>query len=229
MMMHYGAERLSIRRFVAKIGLDNGASLALFKGWRRGPRLVARRRRPPRSGLGFAEKLRCDHFREATLELSADALTALKPLWIALAPEYRESGAQASALVLVSSGPPAFEERHVPLPTEGCVVEIVAATVCASDIHSADGRRAPCRDFDGHGCTLGHEGTGTLLTVPEGRPDLAPGDVVVWGVAASCGSTDPLVCLACAKGVEQKCTSLYKYGHEPCVLLPAARRPATCG
>lgn len=52
LMMSYAFYELGVKTFRAKIGFDNSASLALFRG------------------LGYAEVSRSDMFREATMELS---------------------------------------------------------------------------------------------------------------------------------------------------------------
>ncbi len=54
-------ERLSVRRYEAKIGLDNAASLRLFER------------------LGFVEVSRSDAFGEATLALDAAGVTWNEP------------------------------------------------------------------------------------------------------------------------------------------------------
>ncbi|XP_034050448.1 N-acetyltransferase 9 [Thalassophryne amazonica] len=58
MMMCYGVTRLGIRRFQAKIGLDNHASIALFKK------------------LNFQEVSVCKVFKEVTLEVTVDSVWA---------------------------------------------------------------------------------------------------------------------------------------------------------
>ncbi|XP_037547097.1 N-acetyltransferase 9 [Nematolebias whitei] len=54
MMMSYGVAKLGIKKFQAKIGLDNQVSVAMFKK------------------LRFNEVSVCDVFREVTLELTVD-------------------------------------------------------------------------------------------------------------------------------------------------------------
>lgn len=119
----------------------------------------------------------------------------------------------------------------VELPVGGALVEIEAATVCGSDLHTALGHRpgpAPS--------VLGHEQVGRVVAVDGVAPPrtvdgevVRVGDRVVWSVAASCGSCD-----RCTSGWPQKCRTLRKYGHEAitpdwtlnggfgthCVLLP---------
>jgi putative phosphonate catabolism associated alcohol dehydrogenase len=129
--------------------------------------------------------------------------------------------------------PVTVESLDVPvsLPGGGVLVEIEAATVCGSDLHTALGHRpGPSPSV------LGHEQVGRVVQVDETAPPTtvagAPvrvGDRVVWSVAASCGSCD-----RCSSGLPQKCRTLRKYGHEAvtpewtlnggfgthCVLLP---------
>ena len=64
-MMRFGVEALGITKFVAKIGLSNSPSLALFEG-----------------RLGFVRVSECDYFGEATLELRVEEQrAALEALW----------------------------------------------------------------------------------------------------------------------------------------------------
>jgi putative phosphonate catabolism associated alcohol dehydrogenase len=107
-----------------------------------------------------------------------------------------------------------LELRRYPLPhlAEGEVlVRITCCTLCGSDIHTYEGRRAaPCPTV------LGHEILGRVAGLPArsavfdraGTP-LAIGDRITWSVAASCGS-----CFFCRDGLPQKCQRLFKYGHE---------------
>uniref|UniRef100_A0A1A7WYU8 Alpha/beta-tubulin-N-acetyltransferase 9 n=1 Tax=Iconisemion striatum TaxID=60296 RepID=A0A1A7WYU8_9TELE len=55
MMMHYGISKLGVKRFEAKIGLDNQVSIAMFKK------------------LHFQQVSVCNVFKEVTLELTVDA------------------------------------------------------------------------------------------------------------------------------------------------------------
>ncbi|RKP22641.1 GNAT domain-containing protein, partial [Syncephalis pseudoplumigaleata] len=66
LMMHYGYTELGLRSFVAKIGMDNAASLQLFK-----------------DKLGFVQVSVSQVFREVTLKLSVgDAVAAsLDQVW----------------------------------------------------------------------------------------------------------------------------------------------------
>jgi len=91
------------------------------------------------------------------------------------------------------------------------LVEVTCTTLCGSDLHSYEGRReTPCPTI------LGHEILGRVSELRPGDPpldlhgsELAVGDRVTWGVAASCGT-----CFYCEHGLPQKCEHLFKYGHE---------------
>ena len=120
----------------------------------------------------------------------------------------------ASAIVFRGAGLP-FDRVTFPIPrpqgTE-VLVEVIACTLCGSDLHSIHGRRAvPVPSI------LGHEILGRVVALgPEasqvdaaGQP-LGPGDRVTWAIVASCG-----VCRACRLGLPQKCERGFKYGHEP--------------
>lgn len=118
------------------------------------------------------------------------------------------------ATALVWLGGPDFELRSVPIPELGAgdlVVEVDLATVCGSDLHTVSGRRS-----GPHPGVLGHEAVGRVQRLGVGgRADqrgdrLLPGDRIVWGVTASCGSCD-----RCRAGRSAKCRQLRKVGHEP--------------
>ncbi|MFE9256889.1 Zn-dependent alcohol dehydrogenase [Streptomyces sp. NPDC006879] len=74
-------------------------------------------------------------------------------------------------------------EIELPAPGPGQVrVRLAAAGVCHSDLSLADGTmRVPVP------AVLGHEGSGTVVSVGEGVTHLAPGDAVVLNWAPSCG------------------------------------------
>ncbi len=92
------------------------------------------------------------------------------------------------------------------------LVEVLACTLCGSDLHSLQGRRAvPVPTI------LGHEVLGRIAdfgpSAPRvdasGRP-LSVGDRVTWAIVASCGE-----CFYCRRLLPQKCERQTKYGHEP--------------
>ncbi|MDR3636344.1 MAG: alcohol dehydrogenase catalytic domain-containing protein, partial [Isosphaeraceae bacterium] len=123
----------------------------------------------------------------------------------------------ASAAVFRGAGLP-FEHVKRPLPrpvgTE-VLVEVVACTLCSSDLHSIHGRRSvPVPSI------LGHEILGRVVAFgPDAaRLDAADqplglGDRVTWAIVASCGD-----CFYCGRDLPQKCERGLKYGHE--VLRP---------
>ena len=118
------------------------------------------------------------------------------------------------AVVFQGAGQP-LELREIAIPAlrDGeILVEMLACTLCGSDLHSLDGRRSvPLPTI------LGHETLGTIAEfAPEAeRIDAAGlpldiGDRVTWGVVANCGE-----CFYCRRQLPQKCERQTKYGHEP--------------
>jgi putative phosphonate catabolism associated alcohol dehydrogenase len=118
------------------------------------------------------------------------------------------------AAVFHGAGRP-LELREFPLPvperTE-VLVEVVACTLCGSDLHSLHGRRTvPVPTV------LGHEVLGKIVAfgATAARQDAAGlpievGDRVTWAIVASCGE-----CFYCRRDLAQKCERQTKYGHEP--------------
>jgi putative phosphonate catabolism associated alcohol dehydrogenase len=85
-----------------------------------------------------------------------------------------------------------------------CLVEVVLATICGSDLHTVDGRRR-----EPVPCVLGHEGVGRVVAVGPGREAGLVGRRVTWTLADSCGA-----CRPCRDwSLPQKCERLFKYGH----------------
>jgi putative phosphonate catabolism associated alcohol dehydrogenase len=128
------------------------------------------------------------------------------------------------ALVFHGPGLP-LEMREFPTPDpEGpeVLVEVVACTLCGSDIHTIQGRRR-----EPVPTVLGHEILGRIAafgpSAPRrdaaGRP-IDVGDRVTWAIVASCGRCSP-----CRRLLPQKCENKVKYGHE--ALAP--RRDLTGG
>lgn len=103
-----------------------------------------------------------------------------------------------------------------PVPAEGEVlVDVVGCTLCGSDLHTVEGRRQVALPT-----VLGHEIVGEIAEWSDRGPaphdvagePLSRGDRVVWAIVASCGN-----CVACRRGLPQKCHHGVKYGHEQAV------------
>ena len=108
----------------------------------------------------------------------------------------------ANAYVLVSSAPPVFVGRKVQISSEIsdlenncvknsdkndnlCIIKMLGSTICASDIHTADGRRpAVPNDLEAE-CTLGHEGIGVVVSKSSNVSSFAIGDIVSFAVSVS--------------------------------------------
>jgi len=116
---------------------------------------------------------------------------------------------------LVFHGPERpLEIQEIPIPNlqgDEVLVEVVACTLCGSDLHTIQGKRVePVPTI------LGHEILGRIVEFgptarhqdAAGEP-LKPGDRVTWGVVASCGQCHP-----CRHSLPQKCERKVKYGHE---------------
>ncbi len=98
------------------------------------------------------------------------------------------------------------------------LVEIACCTICGSDLHTFNGRRAA------KGPTvLGHEMIGNVIALGDANAVLNDingepvqiGDRVTWSIIVNCGA-----CELCQRGLPQKCVSLFKYGHEPITAAP---------
>ncbi|MFC8174594.1 Zn-dependent alcohol dehydrogenase [Streptomyces sp. NPDC057242] len=92
------------------------------------------------------------------------------------------------AVVLPAVGAPLeMTDIELPEPGPGQVrVRLAAAGVCHSDLSLSNGTmRVPVP------AVLGHEGSGTVVSVGEGVTHVAPGDEVVLNWAPSCGSCHP--------------------------------------
>lgn len=120
----------------------------------------------------------------------------------------------ARAAVLEEVGQPlVLREFPIPKPQAGeTLVEVIACTLCGSDLHTLHGKRTV-----GLPMILGHEvlgrvaafGPGDRILDATGQP-LEVGDRVTWSIVASCGE-----CFFCRRDLPQKCLHQTKYGHEP--------------
>jgi len=120
---------------------------------------------------------------------------------------------QCHSIILTGSEPAlksAVVERPELQPGE-VLVEILCCTICGSDLHTFEGTRStPCPTI------LGHEMVGRVVDLHAGSPTLDHqgqplkiGDRITWSVAVSCKD-----CEYCRRGLTQKCTRLFKYGHQ---------------
>lgn len=119
----------------------------------------------------------------------------------------------ARAAVFSGVGQPlALSEFALPAPQGSEVlVEVVACTLCGSDLHSIHGRRTVAMPT-----ILGHEILGRIVEfgpqashVDAAGQAISLGDRVTWSIVASCGA-----CFYCHRGLPQKCEHQTKYGHE---------------
>ncbi|WP_254408868.1 alcohol dehydrogenase catalytic domain-containing protein [Streptomyces sp. AC495_CC817] len=118
----------------------------------------------------------------------------------------------ATAMVWLGEG-----HRHEMIAVPGvslgdgdALVAVEMSTICGSDVHTVQGRRAAPTPL-----VLGHESVGRVIALGDegalavdGTP-LRIGDRVVWSVTISCGACD-----RCLRGLTQKCRTLGKYGHD---------------
>lgn len=118
----------------------------------------------------------------------------------------------ATAMVWVGEGHP-HETIAVPgvaLGDRDVLVAVELSTICGSDVHTVQGRRAAPTPL-----VLGHESVGRVIALGDAGADavdgtpLRIGDRVVWSVTVSCGTCD-----RCRRGLTQKCRDLGKYGHD---------------
>tara|TARA_R110002095_G_scaffold181107_8_gene158457 strand:+ start:3486 stop:4586 length:1101 start_codon:yes stop_codon:yes gene_type:complete len=120
---------------------------------------------------------------------------------------------QCISIVLTGEDPPL--QRTVVTQPElqpgELLVEILCCTICGSDLHTFEGTRStPCPTI------LGHEMVGRVVDLHPESPMLdflnrpvKLGDRITWSVAVSCKD-----CEYCRRGLTQKCTQLFKYGHQ---------------
>jgi S-(hydroxymethyl)glutathione dehydrogenase / alcohol dehydrogenase len=112
---------------------------------------------------------------------------------------------EMQAAVLREPGQPvAVESVLLAPPRRGEVlVRVVAAGVCHSDVHLADGALGAGR----WPMVLGHEGAGVVETVGEDVIDLVPGDHVAFCFVPSCGA-----CPTCRSGRPTLCETAGRHG-----------------
>jgi putative phosphonate catabolism associated alcohol dehydrogenase len=111
----------------------------------------------------------------------------------------------AQVALLTQVGQP-LEVHNVPVPSLRAgemLVKIEACTLCRSDLHSIEGHRSSPMPLH-----AGHEMVGRIVAIAS-ESSQQVGDRVTWGVAAFCGD-----CFYCRDGLTQKCSQLFKYGHE---------------
>jgi len=91
------------------------------------------------------------------------------------------------------------------------LVSVDLCTLCGSDLHTYQGdRQVACPTV------LGHEMVGRLVATGPDAPQqdsngtpIEVGDRLTWSITACCQQ-----CFFCRHGLPQKCTQLYKYGHQ---------------
>jgi len=114
-----------------------------------------------------------------------------------------------AAILHAPHQPFVIQPVRIPALSEGeCLARVEACTICASDLHTYSGRRSAPFPI-----ILGHE-IAARLVWPDGIVDgagkvLRAGERLVWSLAGACHQ-----CLFCKASIPQKCTSLFKYGHE---------------
>jgi len=125
---------------------------------------------------------------------------------IGVAPEGEISGViEMRAAVLREPGRPVSTETVVLAPPRRgeVLVRVVAAGVCHSDVHLADGRLGGGR----WPMVLGHEGAGVVVAVGEDVVDVVAGDHVAFCFVPSCGA-----CRACRSGRRTLCETAARHG-----------------
>ena len=125
---------------------------------------------------------------------------------IGVVPEGEVSGViEMRATVLREPGRPVSTETVLlARPRRGEVlVRVVAAGVCHSDVHLADGQLGGGR----WPMVLGHEGAGVVVAVGEDVVDVVAGDHVAFCFVPSCGA-----CRACRSGRRTLCETAARHG-----------------
>ncbi|CAF1176197.1 unnamed protein product [Rotaria sordida] len=99
-----------------------------------------------------------------------------------------------------------FSSETVPLPELApgeILVKVRLASICMSDVHTTTGQRVEPTPS-----VLGHEAVVEVVAHRRPESDLMKGDRLTFSIADSCAK-----CEFCLKGLSQKCTKLFKYGH----------------
>ncbi|UJR10424.1 hypothetical protein I4U23_014628 [Adineta vaga] len=99
-----------------------------------------------------------------------------------------------------------FTAEIVPLPELApgeILVKVRLASICMSDVHTITGQR-----IEPTPSVLGHEAVVEVVNHRRPESDLSEGDRLTFSVADCCNK-----CEFCLKGLNQKCTKLFKYGH----------------
>ncbi|CAF0890976.1 unnamed protein product [Rotaria sp. Silwood1] len=99
-----------------------------------------------------------------------------------------------------------FSSETVPLPELApgeILVKVRLASICVSDVHTVKGQR-----IEPTPSVLGHEAVVEVIEHRRPESDLMKGDRLTFSIADSCDK-----CEFCLKGLQQKCTKLFKYGH----------------
>jgi S-(hydroxymethyl)glutathione dehydrogenase / alcohol dehydrogenase len=125
---------------------------------------------------------------------------------IRVAPEGEVSGViEMRAAVLREPGRPVSTETVLLAPPRRgeVLVRVVAAGVCHSDVHLADGQLGGGR----WPMVLGHEGAGVVVAVGEDVVDVVAGDHVAFCFVPSCGA-----CRACRSGRRTLCETAARHG-----------------
>jgi len=125
---------------------------------------------------------------------------------IGVAPEGEISGViEMRAAVLREPGRPVSTETVLLAPPRRgeVLVRVVAAGVCHSDVHLADGQLGGGR----WPMVLGHEGAGVVVAVGEDVVDVVAGDHVAFCFVPSCGA-----CRACRSGRRTLCETAARHG-----------------
>ena len=105
-----------------------------------------------------------------------------------------------------------LEQIQIPSLGPGQVlVRILACALCRSDLHTISGRRVEPTPT-----ILGHETVGVIEAFGPGGPTLdaggeplSVGSRITWAIFSACED-----CFFCVHGLPQKCSRLFKYGHQ---------------